>query len=273
MVYRAWRDCYWNQNNRLLYWPLVATGDEDLLKPWFGMYSADLAFEKARNEVYYHQAGASYPETMYFWGLPSVHDFGWNNSTNQIESRWQRYHTQGSLEVISQMLDVYEDTGNLAFAKSSIVPLADAVVTYYDQHWPRGADGKIRMSPAAAGFTPVRFDIAAKDVVEQDSARAASASDGKDWGERQDVAKWSGRPQRQANSATRTGVGSDEEHGKPGAVRNLPLPPLWGWKAGAEVGVPYLSCAAISAGHLLGAGRNRGCGARPDRGRPACSCG
>ncbi len=146
--YRAWGDCYWNQNNRLLYWPLVATGDEDLLRPWFGMYSADLAFEKARNEVYYHQTGASYPETMYFWGLPSVHDFGWNNATNQIESRWQRYHTQGSLEVIFQMLDVYEDTGSLAFAKSSIVPLADAVVTYYDQHWPRGADGKIRMTPA-----------------------------------------------------------------------------------------------------------------------------
>jgi alpha-L-fucosidase 2 len=145
--YRAWGNCYWNQNNRLLYWPLVATGDYDLLKPWFRMYLSDLPLEKDRTELYYHHPGASYPETMYFWGVPSVHDFGWDNPTDVIESRWQRYHIQGSLEVISEMLDYYDYTGDTAFAKNSIVPLADAVVTYYDRHWPRGADGKIRMSP------------------------------------------------------------------------------------------------------------------------------
>ena len=145
--YRNWGNCYWNQNNRLLYWPLVATGDYDLLKPWFDMYLSDLPLEKARTEVYYHHAGASYPETMFFWGLPSMRDFGWDNPADQIESRWQRYHIQGSLEVISEMLDYYDYTGNVAFVKNSIVPLADAVVTYYARHWPRGADGKIRMSP------------------------------------------------------------------------------------------------------------------------------
>ena len=145
--YRAWGNCYWNQNNRLLYWPLVATGDYDLLKPWFHMYIADLPLVKDRTELYYHHPGASYPETMYFWGLPSVSDFGWNNPTDQIDSRWQRYHIQGSLEVISEMLDYYDYTGDVAFAKDSIVPMASAVVTYYARHWPRGADGKIRMSP------------------------------------------------------------------------------------------------------------------------------
>ncbi len=145
--YRAWGNCYWNQNNRLLYWPLVETGDYDLLKPWFRMYLSDLSLEKARTELYYHHPGASYPETMFFWGVPSVHDFGWDNPTDQIESRWQRYHIQGSLEVISEMLDYYDYTGDVAFAKDSMVPLADAVVTYYARHWPRGADGKIRMAP------------------------------------------------------------------------------------------------------------------------------
>lgn len=145
--YRAWGNCYWNQNNRLLYWPLVATGDFDLLKPWFRMYISDLPLEKDRTEIYYHHAGASYPETMYFWGTPSMKDFGWNNPRDEIESRWQRYHIQGSLEVISEMLDYYDYTGDIAFAKNSIVPLANAVVTYYAMHWPRGADGKILMSP------------------------------------------------------------------------------------------------------------------------------
>jgi hypothetical protein len=146
--YRKWGNAYWNQNNRLLYWPLIATGDYDLLKPWFRMYTSDLPFEEARNQIYYHQPGASYPETMFFWGTPGMHDFGWNNPSDQIESRWQRYHVQGALEVISQMLDVYRNTGNLAFAKNSILPLANAVVTYYALHWPLGPNGKILMSPA-----------------------------------------------------------------------------------------------------------------------------
>ncbi|HEV2330725.1 MAG TPA: DUF5703 domain-containing protein [Verrucomicrobiae bacterium] len=146
--YRAWGNCYWNQNNRLLYWPLIATGDYDLLKPWFNMYLNALPLEKDRTQLYYHHDGASYPETMFFFGLPSLHDFGWNNPSNTIQSTWQRYHIQGSLEVVSQMLDYYDNTGDIDFARDSIVPFADAIVTYYDEHYPRDADGKIRIVPA-----------------------------------------------------------------------------------------------------------------------------
>jgi alpha-L-fucosidase 2 len=146
--YRQWGNCYWNQNNRLLYWPLITTGDYDLLRPWFNMYLNALAMEKDRIQLYYHHDGASYPETMYFWGLPSLHDFGWNNPSNEIKSAWQRYHIQGSLEVISQMLDYYDNTGDTNFAGTSIIPFADAIVTYYDRHWPRDVSGKIRMAPA-----------------------------------------------------------------------------------------------------------------------------
>jgi hypothetical protein len=145
--YRGWGNAFWNQNNRLLYWPLVASGDLDLLQPWFNMYLRDLPLAKDRTQLYYHHAGASLPETMFFWGLPSMHDFGWNNATNEISSRWQRYHIQGTLEVIAQMLDVYDATGDVRFARSSIVPFADAIVTYYDKHWSRGEDGKIHMYP------------------------------------------------------------------------------------------------------------------------------
>jgi alpha-L-fucosidase 2 len=145
--FREWGNSYWNQNNRLLYWPLVATGDYDLLKPWFDMYLNALPLAKARTQLYFHHAGASLPETMYFWGLPNMNDFGWNNPSNELKSDWQRYHIQGTLEVISQMLDYYDQTQDTGFARDSIVPFADAIVTYYDQHWPRDAAGKIRMSP------------------------------------------------------------------------------------------------------------------------------
>lgn len=145
--YRAWGESYWNQNNRLLYWPLIATGDTDLLKPWFNMYTKTLAFQKERNQFYYHHDGASYPETMQFWGMPRLGDFGKDNPTVVIQSRWQRYHVQGTLEVIAQMLDQFDYYGDAAFARTSLVPFADAIVTYYDQHWPRDANGKIYLNP------------------------------------------------------------------------------------------------------------------------------
>jgi hypothetical protein len=146
--YRAWGDSYWNQNNRLLFWPLIASGDFDLLQPWFAMYLRALPLATDRTAIYYHHAGAHFPETMQFWGLPNLHDFGQNNPTNEIQSRWQRYHVQGSLEVIAQMLDVYDETQDEAFARTELVPFADAIVTFYARHYPRDASGKIRMEPA-----------------------------------------------------------------------------------------------------------------------------
>jgi hypothetical protein len=111
------------------------------------MYLNALPLAKDRTQLYYHHAGASFPETMLFWGVPRLADFGANNPTDEIQSRWQRYHIQGALEVIAQMLDVYDYQPDPEFARSSLVPFADAVVTYYDQHWPRDETGKIRMAP------------------------------------------------------------------------------------------------------------------------------
>lgn len=146
--FRRWGECYWNQNNRLLYWPLIATGDIDLMKCWFDMYCNALPLATDRTRIYYHHGGAHFPETMYFYGVPKLGDFGKDNPSNEIQSHWQRYHIQGALEVIAQMLDVYDQTQDAGFARTHLVPFADAIVTFYAQHYPRDADGKIRMAPA-----------------------------------------------------------------------------------------------------------------------------
>jgi len=146
--FRLWGNSYWNQNNRLLYWPLIASGDGDLLKTWFDMYVNALPMATDRTQAYYHHGGAAFVETEYFWGLPNLNDFGWDNSSNQINSSYMRYHIQGGLEVVAQMLDQYDYSQDKNFARQSLIPLADAILTYYDQHWQRGTDGKIHMSPA-----------------------------------------------------------------------------------------------------------------------------
>lgn len=148
--YRAWGASYWNQNTRLIYWPLIASGDSDLLAPCFNMYVQALPLARDRTQKYFHHEGAAFIETIYFWGLPNVNDFGWNNSGTELQSEWMRYHIQGGLEVLAQMLDCYDNTQNAVFARDSLLPLADAVVTFYDQHWKRDANGKILMTPAQA---------------------------------------------------------------------------------------------------------------------------
>ena len=146
--FRAWGGSYWNQNNRLLYWPLIPTGDFDLMKPWFDMYLNALPLAKDRTQTYFHHAGAAFIETIDFWGLPNLNDFGWDNPTNEVQSRWMRYHTQGGLEVLAQMLDMYDVTQDAQFARTEVIPFGDAIVTYYGEHWPRDAKGKINMSPS-----------------------------------------------------------------------------------------------------------------------------
>ena len=129
--YRAWGASYWNQNTRLVYWPLMAAGDSDLLAPWFNMYVAALPLARARTQTYFHHDGAAFIETLYFWGLPNVNDFGWNNPGPELQSEWMRYHIQGGLELLAQMLDRYVYTQDDAFAQDSLVPLADAVITFF----------------------------------------------------------------------------------------------------------------------------------------------
>jgi hypothetical protein len=148
--FRAWGASHWNQNTRLVYWPLIASGDTDLLMPWFNMYVQALPLDRARTQSYFHHDGAAFIETMYFWGLPNVNDFGWDNPGPELASEWMRYHVQSGLEVLAQMLDSYDYTEDNAFAQNSLVPMADAIISYYDQHWKRGPDGKILMAPAQA---------------------------------------------------------------------------------------------------------------------------
>jgi hypothetical protein len=148
--YRTWGNSFWNQNTRLIYWPLITTGDFDLLSPWFNMYVQALPLARDRTRLYFHHDGGAFIETIYFWGLPNVNDFGWDNPGPELQSEWMRYHVQGGLEVLAQMLDRYDYTQDADFAKNTLLPMADATITYYDQHWKRGADGKILMEPSQA---------------------------------------------------------------------------------------------------------------------------
>jgi alpha-L-fucosidase 2 len=148
--YRAWGPGYWNQNTRLLYWPMLASGDFDLMKPFFNIYTNMLPLQTAATSKYYNHGGAFFPETFNIFGLYYGDDWGWSSSSaTTCGDTYIKYHYQGGLETLAMMLDYYDYTQDSSFATNYIVPFATQAIRFFDKHWPR-VNGKIKFYPANA---------------------------------------------------------------------------------------------------------------------------
>jgi len=151
--YRNWGGPYWFQNTRLIYWPMIASGDFDLMMSLFQMYLSALPFAKECTSLYFGHSGAFFPETMYFWGAYANDNYGWDREgkhPSHIDNRYIRYYYSAGLELLAIMLDYYFYTSDDEFARTVLLPLAENIITFYDQHYPRDKHGKILFEPAQA---------------------------------------------------------------------------------------------------------------------------
>lgn len=151
--YRRWGGPYWFQNTRLAYWPMLAAGDLDLMEPFFGMYRAALPFCRDRTRLYFGHDGAFYPETMTFWGAYATDNYGWDRTgkpISQVDNPYIRWYYDGALELLTLMLERYDYRPDEAFRRQVLLPTARAVIAFYDQHYPRDEQGRIRLYPAQA---------------------------------------------------------------------------------------------------------------------------
>ncbi len=149
--FRQWGGCYWWQNTRLPYWTMLISGDYDMMEPLFNMYFSSLPLRKLATKKYYGHEGAFYPETMNFWGTHANGDYGCDRNgkpAGYTNNPYIRYYWQGGLEMSLMMLDYYSFTLNQNFAGKTLVPFVSEILTFYNQHWKRGDDGKILFSPA-----------------------------------------------------------------------------------------------------------------------------
>lgn len=151
--FRAWGGPYWFQNTRLAYWPMLAAGDFDLMPPLFKMYMDALPLLQARTKLYFGHEGAVFPETMTFWGAYANSNYGWNRAGKPAyltDNPYIRYYYSCGLELLALMLDYAEFTMDEAFVRATLLPWAESILTFYDQHYARDANGKLRMMPAQA---------------------------------------------------------------------------------------------------------------------------
>ena len=149
--YRRWGGPYWLQNTRLPYWSMLYSGDYDLMRPLFTMYRDQLPLRTAATKTYFGHDGAYYPETAHFWGNYADGNYGFNRGDlphGITQNHYIRRHWVGIIEIVGMMLDYYDATGDTAFRDETLIPMAVETFRFYDQHWERDENGRIRYDPA-----------------------------------------------------------------------------------------------------------------------------
>jgi hypothetical protein len=151
--YRRWGGPgFWFQNQRLIYWPMLASGDFDLMRPWLQMYVDMLPLQRFRTQKYFGHGGAHYPETITFWGAEVSAHYGWQpfeeREHPEAETPYLKYYWTGGLELVLLLCEAYEYQKADWLVEEFLIPVAEAVIEFFDLHWPRDEKGKIRFEPA-----------------------------------------------------------------------------------------------------------------------------
>lgn len=151
--WRKWGGDYWWQNTRLPYHPMLASGDFEMQEPLFRFYRDALPLCTARAQLYHGVRGAYFPETMTSFGTYSNGDYGWDRAgraANEVQCPWWQWAWNQGPELVALMLDHFEYTGDERFAREELVPMARAVLDYFDSRFVRDARGKLLITPTQA---------------------------------------------------------------------------------------------------------------------------
>lgn len=146
--YRLWGGgSHTIQNQRLLYWPMLKSGDGEVMVQEFNLFNRALDTAKMRAKFYYNIDGAFYAEQMGNYGLCNTCDHGWDNHTG-VPVPQIKYLFSNNLEIALLILEYWEFTGKDI---SEYMEFIDNVVMFYDGFYPENDEnGKMIMYPANA---------------------------------------------------------------------------------------------------------------------------
>lgn len=150
---RLWGGAYWWQNTRLIYYPMLASGDFDLIQPFMKFYFDLLPLMKRMTQKFQKHEGARFNETMHFWGAWRGGDIGWNRTNLQPGISTNPYIKDliiTGLEMGNYLLDYYAYTGDRQMLDEKIVPFIKEILLYYQNHYYHDAQGKLLITPAQA---------------------------------------------------------------------------------------------------------------------------
>ena len=168
---RNWQECeFMAQNQRLIYWPLLKTGDSDILQPAMNMYRDMVSLQKSRAQAYWNIEGTAYPEALNIYGLHAVYAdpeimtdcFGRCPNRKRVE-----YGHSGLIHLehhYTSMLDfayMLLEAARFGYEKlETQMPVIENVVKYYDNYYKKyrllhkgselNDNGKLELYPSSA---------------------------------------------------------------------------------------------------------------------------
>lgn len=124
------------QNQRLVYWPMLKSGDFDMMYPQFDFYLNALPNAEARVRHYWGHAGANFTEQIEWFGLPMAGSYGWNRPSGLHpgiqDNHWVDYEWDTVLEFCKMILDLHFYTGRDI---SRYMPLIEKSLQFFDEHY------------------------------------------------------------------------------------------------------------------------------------------
>lgn len=149
------------QNQRLVYWPMLKSGDFDMMKPQFDFYLRMLPNALERTRAYWGHGGACFTEQTELFAFPNLMEYGSKRPADfdpGVEyNAWLEYCWDTVLEFCDMILMSarYDGTDITPY-----LPLIDESLTFFDEHYRylagrRGAkkldgDGKLILFPGSA---------------------------------------------------------------------------------------------------------------------------
>ena len=124
------------QNQRLVYWPMLKSGDADMMPSQFNFYLRMLGNAELRSKVYWNHAGACFAEQIENFGLPNPAEYGFKRPAyfdKGVEyNAWLEYEWDTVLEFCQMILDSHDYAGaNI----DAYLPMIDSALTFFDEHY------------------------------------------------------------------------------------------------------------------------------------------
>ncbi|MFT3945725.1 MAG: DUF5703 domain-containing protein [Agriterribacter sp.] len=148
--FRLWGGGYWWQNTRLIYYPLLQTGNFDMLRALFDHYFSNLPLMKSTAKAFYNAPGAVCPETTTIFGTFQNTDYGWNRSglkDGEVGNDYIKYCWNSGLELLALMIDHYRYTGDHSFAQQRLLPMAREILAFFNAFFPKNENGIMEITP------------------------------------------------------------------------------------------------------------------------------
>ena len=124
------------QNQRLVYFPMLKSGDFDLMIPQFEFYLKALKNAELRSAHYWNHSGACFTEQLENFGLPNYAEYGSKRppgyDPGMQYNAWLEYQWDTVLEFCYLILETETYAGRDI---SKYIPLIESSLTFFDEHY------------------------------------------------------------------------------------------------------------------------------------------